>query len=116
MSIFDIFKKKESAVNWNNAYKANPQFYSKPDGNPFCAFALTENTETILPRSPHYAVEGKELSDYKLMLVSTTKDGIVGDCDYFDAIKKLESFKLDSNNENILVKGLSLSEMEELLK
>lgn len=61
MGIFDIFKKNESAVNWNNAYKANPKFYSKPDGNPFCAFALTENTATILPRAPHYAVEGKEL-------------------------------------------------------
>ena len=116
MGFFDKFKKNESGANWNNAHKANAKFYKKPDGSPFCAFALTEGTETILPKAPRYAVDGKELSEYKLMLVSITKDSIIGDCDYFDAIKKLESFKLDSDNDNILVKGLSLSELEELLK
>ena len=116
MGLFDKFKKNKSGVDWNSAYKANPHFYSKPDGNPFCAFALTEDTETILPKAPHYAVEGRELSEYKLVLVNTTKDGIIGECDYFDAINKLESIKLDSDNDNILVKGLSLSELAELLK
>jgi hypothetical protein len=50
------------------------------------------------------------------VLVSTTKDGIIGECDYFDAINKLNSIELDSDNDNILVKGLSLSELAELLK
>ena len=114
MGLFDKFKKNKSGVDWNSAYKANPHFYSKPDGNSFCAFALTEDTETILPKAPHYAVEGRELSEYKLVLVSTTKDGIIGECDYFDAIKKLNSIELDSDNDYILVKGLSLSELEEI--
>ena len=70
----------------------------------------------MLPKAPHDAVEGRELSEYKLVLVNTTKDGIIGECDYFDAINKLESIKLDSDNDNILVKGLSLSELAELLK
>ena len=69
-----------------------------------------------MPKAPHYAAEGRELSEYKLVLVNTTKDGIIGECDYFDAINKLESIKLDSDNDNILVKGLSLSELAELLK
>lgn len=116
MGLFDKFTKNEHGVNWKNAHKANAKFYNKPDGSPFCAFALTEGTETILPKAPRYAVDGKELSEYKLVLVSITKDSIIGECDYFDAIKKLESFKLDSNNDHILVKGLSLSELEELLK
>ena len=116
MGLFDKFKKNKSSVDWNSAYKTTPHFYSKPDGNPFCAFALTEDTDTILPKAPHYAVDGRELSEYKLILVSTTKDGIIGDYDYFDAIKKLESIKSDSDNDNILVKGLSLSELEVLLK
>jgi hypothetical protein len=77
---------------------------------------LTEDTETILPKAPRFAVEGKEVSEYKLMLVSITKDGVIGSCDYFDAIRKLEAYKLDSDNDNILVKGLSLSELESLLK
>ena len=116
MGLFDKLKNNKSSADWNNAYKANPHFYSKPDVDPFCAFALTEDTETILPKAPHYAVEGKEISEYKLMLVSITKDGVIGSCNYFDAIRKLEAYKLDTDKDNILVKGLSLSELEGLLK
>ena len=115
MGLFDKLKKTD-ASDWDNAYKANPQFYAKEDGSPFCAFALTEGTETILPKAPRYAIEGKELSDYKLLLVSTTKDSILGECDYFKALEKLEAFELDSNEDNILVQGLSLSELEEILE
>ena len=115
MGLFDKFKKNETSV-WDNAYKANPQFYAKDDGSPFGAFALTEGTETILPKAPRYAIEGKELSDYKLLLVSTTKDSILGECDYFEVLEKLEAFELDSNENNILVQGLSLSELEEILE
>lgn len=38
MGLFDKFKKKESSA-WNNAYKANPQFYSKDTGCPLCGAA-----------------------------------------------------------------------------
>ncbi len=115
MGLFDVFKKKEIS-NWDNAYKANPSFYSKPDGSPFCAFALTEGTDTILPKAPHYAVEGQEVKEYKLMLVSTTKEGILGDCDYFEAITRLDAYKAAEDNERLLVRGLSLNELEEVLK
>ena len=116
MGLFDKFMKKESSAEWDNAYKANPSFYSKPDGNPFCVFALTEGTETILPKAPHYAVDGKEVKEYKLMLVSTTKEGILGDCDYFEAIKKLEAYKVDSDNDRLVIKGLSLEELDGILR
>ena len=110
-----VFKKKETSA-WDNAYRANPQFYAKDGGSPFGAFALTEGTETILPKTPRYAIEGKEISEYRLMLVSTTKDSILGECDYYEALEKLEAFELDSNDDSILVQGLSLSELEEVLE
>ena len=116
MGLFDKFKKNASGVNWHNAYKANASFYEKPDGSPFCAFALTEGTETILPKAPHYAVDGKEISEYKLMLVSMTKDSIIGDCDYYDAIKKLGQYVIDSNDTELLIKGLSLKELESIFQ
>ena len=50
------------------------------------------------------------------MLVSTTEEGILGDCDYFDAIKKLEAYKLDSDGESLLIRGLSLSELEGIIR
>lgn len=108
-------RKKETSA-WDNAYRANPQFYAKDGGSPFGAFALTEGTETILPKTPRYAIEGKEISEYRLMLVSTTKDSILGECDYYEALEKLEAYELDSNDDSILVQGLSLSELEEVLE
>ena len=74
MGLFDKFKKETTGDRWNNAYIANPHFYAKPDGTPFGAFALTEGTDTVLPKAPKYAVDSKVITDYRLMLVSTTKD------------------------------------------
>ena len=109
-----------------NAYMSHaiPQnFYNnyyllKPDGSPFGAIALTEGTETILPKMPQneYAVDGKRVADWKMVLVSTTKDGIIGDCDYQKALKKLEKNTLDSNENTILIKGLSLDELEAIVE
>ena len=50
MGLFSKFKKEKTAVDWSNAYTATPKFYAKPDGSPFGAIALTEGTETILPK------------------------------------------------------------------
>ncbi|WP_448754968.1 hypothetical protein [Agathobacter sp.] len=95
-----------------------PKFYAKPDGSPFGAIALTEGTETILPKMPQneYAVDGKRVPDWKMVLVSTTKDSIIGDCDYQKALKKLEKHTLDSNENTILIKGLSLDELEAIVE
>ena len=81
---------------------------------PFGAIALTEGTKTVLPKSPQekYLVDGKVVSEWKLVLVSTTKDTIIGDADYFMALKNIEKYALDSKEDSILVKGLSLSELE----
>ena len=114
MGLFGKFKKEKTAVDWSNAYAATPKFYAKPDGSPFGAIALTEGTETILPKMPQneYAVDGKQVDDWKIVLVSTTKDCVMGDCDYQKALKKLEKHTLDSRENTILVKGLSLDELE----
>ena len=115
MGIFDKLKGKKT-VDWSNAYIATPKFYGKPDGTPFGAIVLTEGTETILPKTPQneYRVDGKIVSEWKLVLVSTTKDTIIGDADYFTALQNVEKYALDSKKDSVLVKGLSLSELESL--
>lgn len=116
MSLFDKFKGKKETIDWSNAYTATPKFYGKPDGSPFGAIALTEGTETILPKNPQaqYAVDGKKVSDWKMVLISTTKEGIVGDIDYFTALKKVEKYILDTNKDAILIRGLSLEELDSI--
>lgn len=114
MGVFRKLKKEKSPADWNNAYTATPQFYGKPNGDPFGTIALTEGTETILPKNPQndYAVDGKKVSDWKMVLISTTKEKILGDSDYLTALKRVEKYILDSNNNSILIRGLSLEELE----
>ena len=42
------------------------------------------------------------------------KDTIIGDADYFTALNDVEKYALDSKKDSVLVKGLSLSELESL--
>lgn len=116
MGLFDKLKSKKEIVDWSKAFSATPQFYGKPDGNPFGAIALTEGTETILPKAPRerYKVDGNAVSEWKMVLVSTSKDSVIGDADYFTALKKAEKYVLDSNEDSVLIKGLSLAELESL--
>ena len=117
MGLFDKLKGKKESVDWSDAYNATPKFYGKPDGSPFGAIALTEGTKTVLPKNPQleYKVDGKSVAEWKLVLVSTSKDAIIGDSDYFVALKKVEQYSLDTNKNAILIKELSLAELESLI-
>ena len=117
MGLFNKFMKKENG-DWKNAYIGNPNFYKGKDGKPFGAFALTENTLTSLPKNPKalYKIDDTEVDEWKLMLVSTTNNGVLGDIDYYKSINKLMKYVIDEKDNNILIKELSLEELIEVLK
>ena len=114
MSLFHKARAEKPPVDWSRAYFAAPKFYGKPDGAPFGAIALTEGTETVLPKAPQkeYAVDGKPVADWKIVLVSTTKDCVIGDSDYFCALAKLKNYVQDTNDDAVLIRALSLEELE----
>ena len=116
MGIFNKFMKKNDDL--KNAYIGNPNFYKGKNGKPFGAFALTENTLTSLPKNPKalYKINNTKVDEWKLMLVSTTNNGVLGDIDYYKAINKLMKFVIDEKDNNILIRGLSLKELNEVLK
>lgn len=116
MGLFDKFKKKNN--DWENAYVGNPHFYNGKDVKPFGVFALTEGTLTVFPKNPRllYKVDNAEVEKWKIMLVSTTNNGVLGDIDYYEAINKLMKFVIDEKDDNILIRGLSLEELNEVLK
>lgn len=116
MGLFSRNKKEKNISDWSDAYTASPNFYSKPDGTPFGAIALSENTKTVLPKAPQnsYAIDSKPVTDWRLVLVGTSESGILGDTDYFTALNKLEKYILDSNDSAFLVKPLSFDEIKSL--
>ena len=56
----------------------------------------------------------KATSSGRSRVFGIIKDTIIGDADYFMALKNIEKYALDSKEDSILVKGLSLSELESL--
>ncbi len=111
-----LFKKKKKTVNWDDAYKATPHFYKQSDGSVFGAMSLTEGTKTMLMKQPqlHFQVEGQNISQWRLTLISTTNDSMIGDMDYFTALKTLQPYILAEDSNFILVKGLTLDELKSL--
>ena len=118
MGLFDKLKGKKASVDWSEAFRATPRFYEKPGESPFGAVTLTEGTETILPKAPqeNYKVDGNPVAEWKMLLVSISKNSIIGAVDYSTALKRAEKYALDSDKDSILIKGLSLAELESLMR
>lgn len=116
MGLFDRFKGKK-AVDWSAAYTAEPKFYGRPDGTPFGAIALTEGTETVLPTAPQaaYQVDGQPVAAWRMVIVSTTRGGVIGDADYFAALEKAAPYRLDGRADAVLLRGLTAEELEGLM-
>lgn len=116
MGLLNRLKGKKEIVDWEDAYIVTPKFYQRSDGIPFGAITITEQVKTILPKTPQneYRVDTQIISEWRMVLISTTKDTIVGDVDYFKALNRLERYVLDSNKEAILIRGLTLKELENL--
>ena len=104
-------------ADWKEAYTAEPKIYQMPDNTEFAGCVITEATRTILYRDPktQFAKEGNNISGWKMVLVSLTRDCALGDCDYYETISKLDKFILDSKEDSILIRGLSDKELENLL-
>ena len=106
-----------TAADWEEAYTATAKMFRKPDGAVFGGFAITEATRTVLPKDPRskFLDDGKTVDDWKLVLVSLTEDGVLGECDYYETFAGLEPFVIDSNEDSVLVRGLTLKELQKLL-
>ena len=103
---------------WEEAYTPAPKMFSMPDGKVFGGFAITEATRTVLPIDPRAKIpdEGNTVEDWKMVLVSLTKDSALGDCEYYKTLARLKPFVIDSNEDSILIRGLSLKELEKLFE
>lgn len=113
----DHFESNEEGDAWSNAYEANPQVFERDDGAVMVNFTLTETTDTILPTAPEnlYAVEGEEISLWALTFFSLTKDKMLDVLEYHEALERLQPYVVETRGDRIMLRGLSLEEMENVL-
>ena len=111
-----LFNKKKKTVNWDDAYKAKPHFYKQSDGSVFGAMSLTEGVKTMFLKQPqiHFEVEGQRISQWRIALINTTNDSMIGQLDYGTCLKKLQPYILAEDSNFILVRGLTLDELKSL--
>ena len=111
-----LFNKKKKTDVWDDAYKAKPHFYKQSDGSVFGAMSLTEGVKTMFLKQPqiHFEVEGQRISQWRIALIDTTNDSMIGQMDYGTCLKKLQPYILAEDSNFILVRGLTLDELKSL--
>lgn len=109
--------KQPEGDRWSRAHQAGPQGYQNADGTPFLVFTMTEGADTILPMDPRqmYKVKGKEIRDIRLGLVSADDGQVIGDLPYYLCSGVLSENAVESRPPFVLVRGMSLEEMNDLM-
>ena len=124
MGFFDKLRGKQeppaaSDADWENAFKASIKFFAKPGAPTLGVLTLTETVETILPKDPTgaRAVNGQAADEWKLILVSTTRDySVIGMLPYAQAMMRLKPYIQGERDGLVLTRGLTLAQLEGLLE
>ena len=116
----DYSKYQGRNADWSNAFVAAPRFFTDPEGVPFGVLAINEGIETVMPKLPNkrYHPDGAEITNWRILLYSRTKGNVIGDTDFYGAMKKLVTggYILDDNGENVLIRALTLTELDALMR
>lgn len=102
---------------WSEAYEAKPHVFELENGGLMVSFTFSETVDTILPAAPEtlYEIEGETISLWALTFVSLTKEENLGFLEYHKALQRLQPYIVKTRGDYILVRGLSLTEMEHIL-
>lgn len=102
---------------WQEAYQANPRVYEK-DGRVVVGFVLTETADSLFPLvvEEQWAIKGAEIDLWFISMVSITKEGVIGQIEYHEAMKRLEPYFLDVRDGWALIRGLTFDEMDALFE
>lgn len=107
-------------ADWTKAYVPVPRYYERPEGGVFGVLTINEGIETIMPKLPHkrYQAEGQPVTEWRILLYSKTRGDVIGDTDFYAAMRKLVMGKyiMDDNGENVLIKPLTLTELDALMR
>ena len=107
-------------ADWTNAFVAAPRYFTDSEGVPFGVLAINEGIETIMPKLPQkrYHPDGKDIVNWRILLYSRTKGDVIGDTDFYAAMRKLVTggYILDDNGDHVLIQALTLTELDALMR
>ena len=116
----DYSKYQGEHADWTGAFPAAPRYFVDPEGVPFGVLAMNEGIATIMPKLPQkrYHPDGQDIANWRILLYSRTKGDVIGDTDFYDAMRRLAmgGYILDDNGENVLIKALTLTELDALMR
>lgn len=104
----------ESNDMWSQAYEANPNVFELENGGLMVSFTFSETVDTILPVAPEtlYEMEGETVSLWALTFFSLTQEENLGFLEYHKALQRLQPYILETRGDYLLIRGLSLAEMQ----
>lgn len=104
----------ESNDMWSQAYEANPNVFELENGGLMVSFTFSETVDTILPVAPEtlYEMEGETVSLWALTFFSLTQEENLGFLEYHKALHRLQPYILETRGDYLLIRGLSLAEMQ----
>lgn len=99
---------------WSQAYEATPHVFELENGGLMVSFTFSETVDTILPAAPEtlYEIEGETISLWALTFFSLTKEENLGFLEYHKALRRLRPYILETRGDYLLIRGLTLAEME----
>lgn len=109
--VYMFLKKLDKKKRWKEAYVAEPKYFKK-SGNPIGVFALTEDTDTILPLSPQAMINGKNIENWELLLVSL-HGNVIGRVNYYKALVELKK-RGQISAKSILISAMDADELRKL--
>lgn len=115
MGLFNKSNEKKNTEIWKGAHYAEPDLQEK-----LSLFSLVNGQKTILPKKPQneYQINGKAVLDWKIIFIKKEGDEYIGigHADYFSTLEKLEKYTLDSDEKSVLIRELTLEELESLVE
>ncbi len=115
-----LFKKRENDLNkrWQEAYQANPRVYQNDEGAIIVACALTEDTDSLFPIVPEeqWAIKGAVIDKWIISIVSITKETVIGQIEYHEAMKRLKPYFLAVQDGWTLIGAMTLEQLDGLFE
>ena len=109
---------KEEEKKDDEVVMASVKVCTDKEGYVFGALILNDGVSTGLPIDPKSTFKNNDetIEDWKLFLVNSAENKTIGELEYYEAIEKLRKYSVDENEEDIIIRPLTVEEQEELVK